>query len=92
MRFVLVGLSAAVALLVALNTSWSEVDEVPQIDSMHDSSGKRNSSTSSTCKADTETGTGELGMSFTQLLLTLRDMATGRYLYDFYQSQRLKAA
>jgi len=88
MRFVLVGLSAAVALLVALNTSWSEVEAVRAEKHTDDDVDSRSEDTS-TCSE----GVCNSATTVAKYLATFRDMATGRYLYDFFLShRRVKAA
>eukprot|EP00873_Tetraselmis_striata_P004922 jgi/Tetstr1/425186/TSEL_015647.t1 len=83
LRFVLVGVSAAVALLVAFNTSWASAEPDPAHDLPSDCDTRCKKAGSGAAGA--EVGGG----SYLRLLL---DMATGRYIYDLWQASRIKAA
>ena len=81
LRFVLVGVSAAVALLVAYNTTWADETEEPEEQEAR-GSGKTSNAAGGGSRSD---------WSLQMLLRVIVNMATGRYLYDLYQQRKTSA-
>lgn len=81
-RFVLVGVSAVLALVIAFNTSWDASGE-PGV-AIVPSEGKQREGLNDCSRR----AVGRDGWGLASFLNLLVSMATGRYLYDFYVRQR----
>mmetsp|Transcript_16052 Transcript_16052/g.38056 ORF Transcript_16052/g.38056 Transcript_16052/m.38056 type:complete len:87 (-) Transcript_16052:603-863(-) len=77
LRFVLVGVSAAVAVAVALNTSWGadEVSDSPENDALKEDARKEDRKVSRF-------------QSFRDFFRLIIDMFTGRYLFQLWKMQQ----